>query len=123
MMCTASASDRRPRCLLRPGSRLWRSRLIAGPAIGITVASGASLAAMDATRLWRQSNVPTFGAGVELVSVDVTVTDKDGRLITGLQKDAFRILEDGKPVDVASFSNGPVPLTVAVMIDSNIPRN
>jgi VWFA-related protein len=39
-----------------------------------------------------------------LVLVDVVVTDSDGRPITGLTRDDFTILEQGKPQPVAVFS-------------------
>src|ERR1700730_2501815 len=38
-----------------------------------------------------------------LVVLDVVVTDKAGHPVTGLTKDDFRVLEDGKPQVIANF--------------------
>src|SRR6185437_13133931 len=46
---------------------------------------------------------PIFEAKVRAVLVDVIVTDRYGAPIVGLKKDAFEVLEDGKPQTVASF--------------------
>jgi VWFA-related protein len=51
------------------------------------------------------SSEPSFGEVVEVtvVNVDVYVTDKDGNRVTGLKKEDFVVLEDGKPVQITNF--------------------
>lgn len=44
-----------------------------------------------------------FPTGVEVVSVDVVVLDRDGRPIEGLQAGDFTVIEDGRPQTVTSF--------------------
>ncbi len=48
---------------------------------------------------------PSFGEAVEVnvVNVDVYATDKNGHRVTGLGKDDFELLEDGKKVAVSNF--------------------
>lgn len=46
---------------------------------------------------------PVFGAGVELVRLDVVVLDKDGRPVTGLSRDEFEVEEGGRPQSITSF--------------------
>ncbi len=41
---------------------------------------------------------------VELVNVDVWVTDSDGRPVTGLGPDSFAVLHDDRPVPITHFS-------------------
>jgi VWFA-related protein len=54
-----------------------------------------------------------FGDVVEVnvVNVEVYVTDKDGNRVTGLRKEDFEVLEDGKPVAITNFAAvaRPVP--------------
>lgn len=47
----------------------------------------------------------TFGEVVEVnvVNVEVYVTDKDGKRVTGLRKGDFEVFEDGKPVEITNF--------------------
>lgn len=40
---------------------------------------------------------------VNVVNVDVFVTDKKGNLVSGLKREDFEILEDKKPVQITNF--------------------
>jgi VWFA-related protein len=57
---------------------------------------------------------------VELVLVPVTVEDKEGQLIYGLQKEDFKVYEEGMPQKITYFSADPSPLSVAILIDRTI---
>ena len=46
---------------------------------------------------------PVFRAGVDLVTVDAIVVDKDGRPVTGLTPDDFILTVDGKPRAIDAF--------------------
>ena len=46
---------------------------------------------------------PIFRTGVNVVRVDVIVTDKQGDVVTNLTKDDFEVQEDGKPQTVDLF--------------------
>ena len=52
---------------------------------------------------------PGFKSGVTVVEVDVVVTDKSGRPVRGLRTEDFEIAEDGRPVEIATFSAVDVP--------------
>src|SRR6266851_214842 len=54
-----------------------------------------------------------------LVSIPVSVTDRDGKYIPNLTKDEFRIWEDGVEQKVAYFASTEKPFTVALMIDTS----
>ena len=47
-----------------------------------------------------------FRAGVDLVNVGVTVTDKKGRLVAGLTADDFELYEDGRKQGIRYFASG-----------------
>jgi VWFA-related protein len=55
------------------------------------------------------AGTPTFAAGVEVVTVDVVVTDKKNGTVSGIPREEFTILEDGVPQEVTSFENVQVP--------------
>jgi VWFA-related protein len=54
-----------------------------------------------------------------LVTVPVSVLDRDGRFIAGLRKEDFRIFEDGQEQQVAYFAPVEQPFTVALVIDTS----
>ena len=55
-----------------------------------------------------------FRSGVELINVTATVTDDDGRFVSGLRKEDFTVYEDGKRQDVTHFSNERVPVSLGI---------
>lgn len=61
---------------------------------------------------------PVFRSGVELVALEVCVTDRDGRFVGGLTSDDFLVFEDGVVQPVSLFvREGLAPLAVALVID------
>lgn len=61
--------------------------------------------------------IATFKSDVTRVQVDVAVLDNKGRFIPNIPAGNFRILEDGVPQQLADFSMGEAPLTVALVIE------
>ncbi len=64
-----------------------------------------------------QSQQPVFRGTSDAVRVFVTVTDRDGRLITTLQQRDFEIRDEGKPQPITLFDNTPQPVRLIVMLD------
>jgi VWFA-related protein len=66
---------------------------------------------------------PTFTLGVRVNLVDLvfTVTDKKGRFITGLKRENFGLLDDGRPpAAVLSFTQQTnLPLRIGIMLDTS----
>lgn len=68
---------------------------------------------------------PTFSSTTSLVVVDVTVKDKSGKLIEGLNPNDFTLLEDGKPQKISVFefeklSSDPLPEKPPTLEDDDI---
>src|SRR5215475_4420249 len=62
----------------------------------------------------------TVKVGVELVNVLFTVTDRDGRLVSGLRREDFLIEEDGRKQDIQFFSReNELPLTLGMVVDTS----
>jgi Ca-activated chloride channel family protein len=55
--------------------------------------------------------VPVFRTGVDLVNVAVTVADRKGRLVTGLQAGDFEVYEDGRKQTITYFAAGDAART------------
>lgn len=60
-----------------------------------------------------------FHTGVEMVLVTVSVTDGHGRLIGGLTRDDFVVLEDGQPQAIAAFTAARLPLSLGILLDAS----
>lgn len=59
----------------------------------------------------------TIRIEVNYVLVNVTVLDPFGRVITGLDKENFRIFEDGKEQEIYKFSKGDAPASIGLIVD------
>ena len=72
------------------------------------------------TRPIQSEDQPTIRVGVELVNVLFTVTDRNGRLVSGLGPDDFAVQEDGEVQRIQFFaSENELPLTLAMLIDTS----
>ena len=60
-----------------------------------------------------------FRSGVDLVRLNVSVTDRAQRFVTNLGKQDFIVLEDGRPQAVTFFAYSGVPLTVVILLDTS----
>jgi len=64
--------------------------------------------------------VAKFSVNVNFVQVLVTVKDSKGNLVAGLQKEDFRIFEDGTYMPTRVFTVDPFPLSIAFVIDQSL---
>jgi Ca-activated chloride channel family protein len=62
---------------------------------------------------------PSFRAGVELVSLNVTVTDQTGRYLTELNQGDFQIFEDGAQQQVTFFNRSNLPIALSILLDTS----
>src|SRR5213593_3457746 len=85
-----------------------------------TVAAGsAAILAARALLFAGQQTPPTFKAGTQLVSLFVTVTDAQRRLVPDVLQEDFEILDNDKPQPIVFFENQIQPITVVVMLDTS----
>jgi Ca-activated chloride channel family protein len=85
-----------------PMKRAFVSGLLVVSALGVLSAAGQQ---------------PVFRGAGDAVRVFVTVTDRDGRLVTTLTRDQFEIRDEGKPQPITLFDNSPRPIRLIVMLD------
>jgi Ca-activated chloride channel family protein len=60
---------------------------------------------------------PVFRGTSDAVRVFVTVTNRDGRLVTTLEPGDFEIRDEGKPQPITLFDNTPQPIRLIVLLD------
>jgi len=60
-----------------------------------------------------------FRAGVDLVSLNVTVSDGTARYVTDLTAQDFNIFEDGVKQEVTFFNHTNLPIALALLIDTS----
>jgi Ca-activated chloride channel homolog len=60
-----------------------------------------------------------FRSGIDLVTLNVVVTDGQERFISGLDADDFLVFEDGVPQDVSFFAATAVPIDLAILLDTS----
>jgi VWFA-related protein len=53
------------------------------------------------------------------VRLNVSVLDSSGRMVGGLPKDAFHVVEDGVPQTILSFRHEDLPVSIGLLIDSS----
>jgi len=67
----------------------------------------------------RGAQSQTFRSGVDMVALTVTVTDPNGKYVTGLTDKDFTIFEDGVEQPLTFFASDVVPLDVALLVDTS----
>jgi Ca-activated chloride channel homolog len=76
----------------------------------------------DATRLVPPRAVgqqPAFRAGIDIVSLNVTVTDQQNHYVTDLDLQDFSVFEDGVKQDVSFFTRRQQPIALSLLLDSS----
>jgi Ca-activated chloride channel family protein len=89
-----------------------RSRSLTTGAVALLLAASAPLAQ-------QQPPQPAFRTGIDIVSLNVTVTDGSGRYVTDLDQGEFTVFEDGVRQDLAFFNRRPQPIALSLLLDSS----
>jgi Ca-activated chloride channel homolog len=53
----------------------------------------------------------------DVVTLNVTVTDRQGRYVKGLDKNVFSVFDEGKQQDILFFSDDDAPVSVGIVFD------
>jgi VWFA-related protein len=93
------------------------------PAIPTNVPAAKAAATAPAGQQTPQEDLTTPVFKVESNEVDLvfTVTDKDGKFITGLNQSSFGLLDDGRPPEsvLHFYQQTNLPLRVGIMLDTS----
>ncbi len=91
----------------------------------MTAAGLAALVALGAGRPLsaqapqRKPSDSVFRAGVEMVSLNVTVLDQQQHYLTDLESRDFTILEDGARQDITYFNRMSLPIALSLLLDTS----
>ncbi len=83
----------------------------------LAVAVMATPTAQEAAQ--EQQPPPAFRTGVDVVSLTITATDSDGRYVTALEQEDLAVYEDGVQQDIHVFTKTPLPIALALLMDSS----
>jgi Ca-activated chloride channel homolog len=72
---------------------------------------------LDPLHAQREVTPATFRADAQMVLVPVTVTDRNGKTITGLRAQNFTLLEDQQAQQIMSFGSEDAPCSVGLVLD------
>ena len=62
---------------------------------------------------------PAFRTGIDIVSLNVTVTDAAGHYVTDVEQAEFSVFEDGVKQDVTFFTRRQQPIALSLLLDSS----
>jgi VWFA-related protein len=60
---------------------------------------------------------PTFEVGIEVINLNVSVTDAQNHYVTDLAENDFAVYEDGVRQELSLFTHENLPISLAVMMD------
>jgi Ca-activated chloride channel homolog len=101
--------------LLRHNERVTRRFLTSVVLALACVVTSAVIAAQD-----QEQPTPQFKAGVSVVPVTAVVRDSGGRLVRGLTREDFQVLEDGVATAIVDFrSTDQAPISIALLLDTS----
>ena len=63
--------------------------------------------------------LPTFGAEIEVINLNVSVTDGRGHYSTDLVQKSFSVYEDGIKQELSLFTHENLPISLALLIDTS----
>lgn len=93
-------------------TRMWGFAGAVWLTAGLALAPAAMVAAAA-----RAQPAATFRSGVDLVTVNATVRDAKGRLVTDLTRADFEVYDGGVLREVSEFRAEPMPLSLAILFD------
>jgi VWFA-related protein len=70
-----------------------------------------------AIEVGQKTSEATISIETALVNLDVLVTDQEGRVLSGLKRENFRVLDNGKPQMITHFEPTSAPITIAILME------
>lgn len=107
------------------GSSLRCFFLVAALMIPVTISLAQTGPQRNASATTPREQTPRSASGTplvtntDLVTLLVTVTDREGTHISGLNKRAFTVYDDRRPQEITFFNDADTPISLAVIFDTS----
>ena len=85
--------------------------------IFLSITTYAEIVKVDSEVSQAQKKGYTIGVNVDLVLMYASVFDQDGRFVKGLNRDNFKLYEDGVQQQIESFAQEDVPVSIGILLD------
>ena len=89
-----------------------RSALLSALCLGLLAA-----AAPAPARAQARPQPPTFGTGIEIINLNLSVTDARNNFVVDLAQRDFAVFEDGIRQDLSLFTHENLPISMVLMVD------
>ncbi len=86
----------------------------------LSIAVLAATAALDPRAAAAQTQLPpTFGTGIEVINLSLSVTDPADNYVIDLGRPDFAVYEDGIRQDLEFFTHENLPISMVIMVDTS----
>lgn len=62
---------------------------------------------------------PSFQNGIDVVQATVTVRDRDGQFVSGLDRHDLTVFEEGRRREIVGFADESAPVSVGLLVDAS----
>ena len=83
------------------------------------LAAGSLTAVFHSQFLHAQEETPVFRTGIKEVTLNVSVLDKSGKMITTIPRSAFKVYEDNVEQPIKYFRREDVPVSMGILVDNS----
>ena len=92
-----------------------------GAVVAALLIAGAGAHAQSQSQSQQTKPAPgfVFRTSVDLITVTATVTDSQGRFVSGLRAEDFEIYENGKLQTISQFDSERVPVSLGLVLDTS----
>jgi VWFA-related protein len=77
------------------------------------------LSGLDPRAASAQVQTPTFGTGIEIINLNLSVTDPADNYVTDLDQPDFAVYEDGIRQELSLFTHENLPISMVIMVDTS----
>ena len=89
------------------------------PLVFLALATALAASLLTTAQQPTPAGQPSFRSAIDVVSMNVTVTDSTTRYVTDLEEKDFEVFEDGVKQDLVLFNRSNLPVALSLLIDTS----